>query len=188
VLNLLAQAYGIGVPSEAHPSPLLAPQATLMAAVAKGVFGGELPWTMIGIGAAIGAVVIVIDSILKAKGANFRVPVLACAIGIYLPIELMVPIFLGGLLSHVVSRRYKHDSNPATAERAQRMGTLFAAGLITGEALMGIFIAIPIVAAGRADVLALPADMQLGRGFGLILLAIIAWLLYRTAVKVRPAT
>jgi hypothetical protein len=68
------------------------------------------------------------------------------------------------------------------------MGTLFAAGLITGEALMGIFIAIPIVAAGRADVLALPADMQLGRGFGLILLAIIAWLLYRTAVKVRPAT
>jgi hypothetical protein len=53
---------------------------------------------------------------------------------------------------------------------------------------MGIFIAIPIVAAGRADVLALPADMQLGRGFGLILLAIIAWLLYRTAVKVRPAT
>ena len=188
VLNLLAQAYGIGVPSEAHPSPLLAPQATLMAAVAKGVFGGELPWTMIGIGAAIGAVVIVIDSILKAKGANFRVPVLACAIGIYLPIELMVPIFLGGLLSHVVSRRYKHDSNPEAAERAQRMGTLFAAGLITGEALMGIFIAIPIVAAGRADVLALPADMQLGRGFGLVLLAIIGWLLYRTAVKVRPPT
>jgi len=188
VLNLLAQAYGIGVPSEAHPSPLLAPQATLMAAVARGVFGGELPWTMIGIGVAIGAVIIVIDTTLKARGSNFRVPVLACAIGIYLPIELMVPIFLGGLLSHVVSRRYKADSNPEAAERAQRMGTLFAAGLITGEALMGIFIAIPIVAAGRADVLALPADMQLGRGFGLILLAIIAWLLYRTAVKARPAT
>jgi putative OPT family oligopeptide transporter len=188
VLNLLAQAYGIGVPSEAHPSPLLAPQATLMAAVAKGVFGGELPWMMIGIGAAIGAVIIVIDTTLKSRGSNFRVPVLACAIGIYLPIELMVPIFLGGLLSHVVSRRYKDDGNPEAAERAQRMGTLFAAGLITGEALMGIFIAIPIVAAGRADVLALPSDLQLGRGFGLILLAIIALLLYRTAVRVRPAT
>jgi hypothetical protein len=100
----------------------------------------------------------------------------------------MVPIFLGGLLSHVVSRRYKDDGNPEAAERAQRMGTLFAAGLITGEALMGIFIAIPIVAAGRADVLALPSDLQLGRGFGLILLAIIALLLYRTAVRVRPAT
>jgi len=188
VLNLLAEAYGIGVPSEAHPSPLLAPQATLMAAVAKGVFGGELPWTMIGIGAAIGAVIIVLDSILKARNSNFRVPVLACAIGIYLPIELMVPIFLGGLLSHVVGRRFRAENNPEEAERVQRMGTLFAAGLITGEALMGIFIAIPIVTAGRADVLALPPDMQLGRGFGLILLAIIAWLLYRTAIKARPTS
>src|SRR5690606_32980746 len=109
---------------------------------------------MIGIGAAIGAAIIVLDSILKSRESNFRVPVLACAIGIYLPMELMVPIFLGGLLSHVVSRRYRNDSNPEAGERAQRMGTLFAAGLITGEALMGIFIAIPSVTAGRADVLA----------------------------------
>jgi putative OPT family oligopeptide transporter len=54
VLSLLAQAYGIGVPTETHPNPLLAPQANLMASVAKGIFGGELPWTMIGIGAAVG--------------------------------------------------------------------------------------------------------------------------------------
>ncbi|MEX2122638.1 MAG: oligopeptide transporter, OPT family [Woeseia sp.] len=187
VLNLLAQAYGIGVPSEAHPAPLLAPQATLMAAVAKGVFGGDLPWNVIGIGVAIGAAIIILDSILKSRESNFRAPVLACAIGIYLPIELMVPIFLGGLLSHLVGRSFRDDNNPEAAERAQRMGTLFAAGLITGEALMGIFIAIPIVAAGRADVLALPSGMQLGRWFGLILLATIAWLLYRTAVKLRPS-
>jgi putative OPT family oligopeptide transporter len=157
-----------------------------MAAVAKGVFGGELPWNVIGIGVAIGAAIITLDSILKSRESNFRVPVLACAIGIYLPIELMVPIFLGGLLSHLVGRRFRNDNKPDEAERAQRMGTLFAAGLITGEALMGIFIAIPIVAAGRADVLALPPGMQLGRWFGLILLATIAWLLYRTAVKARP--
>jgi putative OPT family oligopeptide transporter len=58
VLSLLAQAYGIGVPTESHPNPLLAPQANLMASVAKDIFGGELPWTMIGIGAGIGAVII----------------------------------------------------------------------------------------------------------------------------------
>ena len=187
VLNLLAQAYGIGVPTETHPDPLLAPQATLMAAVAKGVFGGDLPWGMIGVGVAIGAAIIALDTTLRSRESNFRVPVLACAIGIYLPIELMVPIFLGGLLSHLVGRGFRNDTNPENAERAQRMGTLFAAGLITGEALMGIFIAIPIVAAGRADVLALPPGMQLGRWFGLALLAIIAWLLYRTAVKARPS-
>ncbi len=66
------------------------------------------------------------------------------------------------------------------------MGMLFAAGLITGEALMGIFIAIPIVVAESADVLALPPSMQLGKWLGLVMLAVVAWLLYRSATKARP--
>jgi putative OPT family oligopeptide transporter len=187
VLNLLAQAYGIGVPTETHPNPLLAPQANLMASVARGMFGGELPWTTIGVGAAIGAVIIAIDSMLKARGSSFRVPVLACAIGIYLPIELMVPIFLGGLLAYFVERRFKVGADEEARDKVHRMGMLFAAGLITGEALMGIFIAIPIVVAGEADVLALPPSLQLGRWLGLVMLAVIAVLLYRTAVKPREA-
>ncbi|MGB3047371.1 OPT family oligopeptide transporter, partial [Dokdonella sp.] len=105
VLNLLLHAYGIGTPTAEHPNPLLAPQANLMASVATGIFGGELPWTTIGIGAAIGAAIIIFDLWLQASGRKFRVPVLACAIGIYLPIELMVPIFLGGLLAHIVERK-----------------------------------------------------------------------------------
>src|SRR5690606_2521206 len=119
VLNLLVQAYGIGVPTETNTSVMMVPQASPMAAVAEGVFGGELTYTMNGIGAAIGAVIIVLDSALNARKSNFRVPVLACAIGIYLPMELMVPIFLGGLLSHVVSRRYRSASNPEAGDRAQ---------------------------------------------------------------------
>src|SRR3546814_622390 len=107
VLNLLAQAYGIGAPTPEHPNSLAAPQATLMASVANGMFGGKLPWTMIAIGAAIGAAIIALDEWLKARKSNFRVPVLAAAIGIYLPLELMVPIFLGGLLSYFVERRKK---------------------------------------------------------------------------------
>lgn len=181
VLNLLAKAYGIGVPTAAHPNPLLAPQATLMASVAKGMFGGELPWNLIWIGVAIGAVIIAIDEVQKKRGASFRVPVLAAAVGIYLPLDLTVPIFLGGLLSHFVERAAGVHNNPAAAERVHQKGVLFSAGLITGEALMGILIAIPIVTAGSADVLSLPANLQFGELLGLVIFAVIGYLLYRIA-------
>jgi putative OPT family oligopeptide transporter len=183
VLNLLAKAYGIGVPTPDHPNPLLAPQATLMASVSKGLFGGALPWTPVWIGVGIGIVIIVMDEILKKRGANFRVPVLAAAVGIYLPLDLMVPIFLGGLLAHLVERAAGPTKDPADAERTHRKGVLFAAGLITGEALMGILIAIPIVSSGRADVLALPAGVQFGELLGLAIFAVIGWILYRVAVR-----
>jgi len=183
VLSLLAQAYGIGVPTEAHPNPLLAPQANLMASVARGIFGGELPWTMIGIGAGIGAAIIVIDEILKKRGSSFRTPVLACAVGIYLPIELSVPIFAGGLVGHLVERHFKPGDADGERERIHQKGTLFSAGLITGEALMGIFIAVPIVVVGSADVLALPEAVHFGGWLGLIMLASVAMLLYRLAVR-----
>jgi putative OPT family oligopeptide transporter len=187
VLNLLATAYGIGAPTPEHPQSLAAPQATLMAAVAKGMFGGELPWTVIGIGAAVGALIIAFDEWLKARKAHFRVPVLAAAIGIYLPLELMVPIFLGGLLAHFVERKHnvRYDDHDAK-DAIHRPGTLFAAGLITGEALMGILIAIPIVVSERGDVLALPEQFQLGQWIGLAVLAVVGWLLYRTSARAKP--
>jgi putative OPT family oligopeptide transporter len=189
VLNLLARAYGIGVPTEAHPDPLIAPQATLMASVARGLFGGSLPWTTIGVGAAIGAVIIAVDEVLKAKRATFRMPVLAAAVGIYLPLELSVPIFVGGLLAWFCQRAVKANGRVTVADEAERMarkGMLFAAGVITGEALMGIVIAIPIVVSGRADVLALPAELRFGQSaagewIGLALLALLGYWLYRTA-------
>ena len=183
VLSLLAQAYGIGVPTEAHPNPLLAPQANLMASVAKGIFGGELPWTMIGIGGAIGAAIIVLDEILKKTGAAWRSPVLACAVGIYLPIELSVPIFAGGLVAHLVERKFPPGEAEGDRERIHQKGTLFSAGLITGEALMGIFIAIPIVVIGSSDVLALPEGLRFGGWLGLAMLAVVAVLLHRTASR-----
>jgi putative OPT family oligopeptide transporter len=182
-LNLLAQAYGIGVPTEAHPNPLLAPQANLMASVAQGIFGGELPWTTIGIGAAIGVAIIALDEMLKRRDSTFRVPVLACAVGIYLPIEVSVPIFAGGLVAHFVERHYAPFADASARELIHQKGTLFAAGLITGEALMGIFIAIPIVMAGRADVLALGAGMQFGGWLGLAMLAGVAFAMYRLATR-----
>ena len=182
VLNLLADAYGIGIATEAKPNPLAAPQATLMAAVSKGMFGGELPWDMIAIGALIGIAIITLDEILKARGASFRTPVLAVAVGIYLPLELMTPIFLGGLLHHLVDRHLKRrGADAATLERHHRKGLLFAAGMITGEALMGIAIAIPIVSSGSAEVLALPEALRFGEWLGLLVVAGLALLLWRSA-------
>lgn len=179
VLNLLAEAYGIG------SRTLPAPQANLMASVAKGLFGGQLPWTMIGIGAVVGALVIALDNWLKSRGSRFRVPVLAAAIGIYLPLELMVPIFLGGLLAHLVERVHKVRADDEEAkDRVHRPGVLFSAGLITGEALMGIAIALPIVITQNAEVLALPFNLGAwAQWVGLVVLAIVGWWLYRTGVR-----
>jgi len=181
VLNLLAHGYGIGAPTPEHPNALAAPQANLMAAVARGLFGGQLPWLMIGLGAVVGAMIIALDEWLKSRGSRFRVPVLAAAIGIYLPLELMVPIFLGGLLSYLVERFHKIKADDDEGrDRVHRPGVLFSAGLITGEALLGIAIAVPIVVWKRADVLALPEMFQLSQWIGLIVLALVGWLLYRT--------
>ena len=184
VLNLLQEAYGIG------SKTLPAPQANLMASVAKGLFGGDLPWTMIIIGGGIGAVVIAIDGWLKKTGKRFRVPVLAAAIGIYLPLELMVPIFLGGLLAHLVARFHKVRADDEEAlDRVHRPGVLFSAGLITGEALMGIAIALPIVITQNPDVLALPLSLgAAAQWVGLAVLFLVGWLLYRVGRKGEQAS
>jgi putative OPT family oligopeptide transporter len=160
ILNLLLQAYGIGEPTAEHPDALLAPQATLMASVAKGVFGGGLPWGMVAVGAVIGAAIIAVDLRLKAVGSSWRAPVLAVAVGIYLPLELSVPILVGGIVA-AAARRHNVASgaDAADIERRERFGMLFAAGLITGEALVGIFMAVPIVITSNPDVIALPISL-----------------------------
>jgi putative OPT family oligopeptide transporter len=173
VLNLLLKAYGMGPATSAHPQSLQAAQATLMEAVARGMFGGTLPWTMVTIGVGIGIVIIVCDEILKWRKVAFRTPVLAAAVGIYLPLDLSVPIFLGGVLAAIVARKHVNPEN--------QNGMLFAAGLITGEALIGVLIAVPIVITHHDDVFALPPALQFGGWLGLLVLAALAGLLYRTA-------
>ena len=173
ILNLLLTAYGIGAPTDDHPNSLLAPQATLMASVANGVFGGGLPWDMIAWGAVIGIVVIGVDLYLARTGAAWRAPVLAVAVGIYLPLELEVPILLGGLIAEVTSRR--------AAVKGGRQGLLFAAGLITGEALVGILMAIPIVLSRDANVFALPFDAP--SFLGLLAVGAVCVALYRVAAR-----
>lgn len=173
VLNLLLTAYGMGPPTAAQPDALAAPQANLMASVASGVLGGQLPWNLIAIGAVIGVAVILIDEMLRRFNSTLRAPVLAVAVGIYLPLELSVPIAGGGVIAWLATRQL----GPASAGS----GILFAAGLITGEALVGILMAIPIIISGDRDVLAVSADWRWGTNAGLIMLAIAAGWLFRTA-------
>lgn len=182
ILNLLLEAYGIGVPTERHPHPLIAPQAALMASVARGVFAGGLPWNMVIAGAVLGAAIILFDEWLGRRGAGWRAPVLAVAVGIYLPLELTVPILAGGLIAALVERTNRARADAAAAESRRRIGTLMAAGLITGEAIMGILLAIPIVASGDRDVLAIAAE-PLGGLPGLLALAAIAYWLYRRVTR-----
>jgi putative OPT family oligopeptide transporter len=181
VLNLLSQAYGIGVADALHPKPLSAAQSVLIASVAKGLFGGTLPWNMVIIGALLGVLVIGVDEWLKSGTSGIRTPVLAVAVGVYLPQEYTLPIGLGGVLAYLVERANRRSG--AGSESLAGRGMLLAAGAIAGESLMGVVIAIPIVASGRADVLALPESMQQGPWLGLLLLALFAWLMYRTATR-----
>ena len=200
ILMLLFQAYGLGdvFPREGMDpgEALAAPQATLMSSVADGVFGGELPYGMIFIGALIAVAIIVLDKVLEARDADFRTPVLAVAVGIYLPLELSVPIFVGGVVAwaagrHLASRKAQLGQEyDEVAIRSGRRGLLFASGLITGEALVGILLAIPFALAESTDVLsverlgiAVPEGLATLFGLGAFV-AFTLWL-YRIASRVR---
>ncbi len=138
VLDILHTAYTIGSPT------LSAPQATLMKSVADGVFNGNLPWTFVYIGGLIAVVLILIDLRQEKIGSDFRVPVLAVAVGIYLPITLTVPIFIGGMINHFGIAAGGSDAS-------EKKGLLMSSGFITGEALMGILVAVPIFISGQKD-------------------------------------
>jgi uncharacterized oligopeptide transporter (OPT) family protein len=123
-------------------------------------------------------IIILLDEMQKARRASFRFPVLAVAVGIYLPFQLSVPIFAGGIISLTIRRTLGGRGLVRDAiERSMNRGLLLASGLITGEALVGILMAIPIVVSGSSDVLAI-MDHPLGAWPGaLLLLGIGVWLL-----------
>jgi len=158
LIDLLYRAYGF---AGALPRPdmdpskaLAAPQATLMSAIANGVLGHKLDWTMIGFGFAFGAGLIVIDLILKRTTTNLRLPALAAGIGLYLPASVSVTLVIGAVISWISGRALSQRSAEQKAAAEQR-GVLLASGLIVGESLIGVIVAAIIGATGRQDALAL---------------------------------
>ncbi len=126
-LLLLESTLGIGEATVAHPTPLPAPQATLMATVIKGLLSQNLPWGLVISGMAIAAVI-------ELCGVSS----LAFAVGAYLPLSTTTPIFVGGLIKWLVDRKQKS----AEAESEIGPGALFSSGLIAGGAVTGILIAV----------------------------------------------
>ena len=153
---------------------------------AKGVLGGGIDWKLLGIGAAIGVVVIIIDEVLRpASKGKLALPPLAVGMGIYLPAALTVLIPIGALVGFLYNR---WADKQADVERAKRFGTLAATGLIVGESLFGVVYAGIAGATGSESPLALPF---IGDGFtpfanvlGLVFFAGATWLLYGFARKI----
>jgi putative OPT family oligopeptide transporter len=127
ILNLLVSGYGIAGTPTAKAQALAAPQAFLMAKVAQGVFSGGLPWGSIVAGAVIAAALILLDTWLERRKSPWRTPVMPVAIGLYLPFGLSVTILVGSLARLLIA-----------GDEAGGKGLLFAAGLVAGEALMGV--------------------------------------------------
>jgi putative OPT family oligopeptide transporter len=177
VLNLLAKAYGfagaanVGVVA---PNPLPAPQATLISALAQGVIGGSLNWKMLGIGALVGVGLILLDTTLGAM-KKLRIPPFAVGIGIYLPMSATFAVVVGAVLSAWYDRRVRGTANP---ERAERLGTLVASGLIVGESLWGVINAGLIVGLNSdAPIALVPAEFALAPWLGVLgFVAAIVWL------------
>jgi putative OPT family oligopeptide transporter len=187
VMNVLLFAYGIGEPAHPGVKALPAPQANLVKSVAEGMFGGTLPSVMIAIGALIGALIIVLDLYLKRRGARWSAPVLAVAVGIYLPLDVSTPILAGGIVAELVDRWHRTHSPGRDHERLKQNGMLFAAGLITGEALLGIFIALCIWISRNPDVLALNAEAIGGKWWAAAILLGICFWIFRAGTPRRTA-
>ncbi|TRX48122.1 oligopeptide transporter, OPT family [Fulvivirga sp. M361] len=188
ILELLNEAYGFGPPTPEKPNSLQAPQATLMQSVAVGVFGGGLPWKMVYIGMGLGVLIIIIDKIQEARNSLWRTPVLAVAVGLYLPFELDSAIMLGGIIAWLVARYQQKNKcqnvgeHQTALQRSERTGLLFASGLITGEALIGIGLAVPIVITKSDDFMTV-VDQTFGSEPGLAVILVICIFLYQIATK-----
>ena len=158
VLLLLNSAWGFGT------TELAAPQATLMKMITEGVMNGNLPWALVFIGVFAAVVVEILG-----------IPVLPVAIGLYLPLELSATIMIGGVIRWIVDKKSADSDNEAGG------GILFCSGLIAGEGLVGILLAI-LAVVGVADKLNLSGVINTGIVGGLVLFVVMIACVYGFAM------
>ena len=152
VLQLLNTSFGFAGAPGATSNALAAPQAALLSSLAKGVFGGDLDWGLLGLGIAIGVAVVVVDELLgRATGGGRRLPPLAVGMGMYLPMSLTLIIPVGALAGLIYDRWAEGTADP---EGTKRLSTLAATGLIVGESLFGVVLAGIVAATGEDEPLA----------------------------------
>lgn len=194
ILQLLYNAYGIGGvfprPNMDPAQMLAAPQAGLMATVAKGAFSNTLEWSMIGTGALVAVFCIIVDEFLK-KHYGTRLPVLAVGVGIYLPLDSSVPVVIGGVLSYLVQCRLETMYKRGTPDGEEKMNThrhrglLLSCGLVAGASLMGVIIAIPFAIEQSSDALKIMPDllMPFAGILSIFVTAVLCAWIYRVVMK-----
>jgi putative OPT family oligopeptide transporter len=190
VLNLLNQANGFAGgprPDSAIGAPLSAPQANLIATLAAGVIERHIDWHMIGIGAGIGFAIVLLDELMGLKKWR-RLPPLAVAMGIYLPMAITMPVVVGAVLGCMFHRWCANrpaETRGRTLEQSKRLGVLMASGMIVGESVFGVINAALIVASGKPWPLALakagfgPAPAIGWMVFAMMILELGGWLARR---------
>lgn len=162
VLSVLNASFGFAGVAGASADALPAPQAALISSLAKGVLGGDLRWDLIGIGALIGAGVILVDELL-ARTTRLRLPPLAVGLGIYLPMGVTLTVVVGAVIGWFYDRAAERARDP---EFVKRMGVLMATGMIVGDSLFGVLYAGIVYETGSESPLAL-----MGAGFAPVALA-----------------
>lgn len=191
VLELLNQAYGFAGVAGADPNTALpAPQAVLISALAQGVISQQLDWSLLGIGAGIGAALIALDSLLARHCASARLPPLAVGLGIYLPTATTLMVTIGALAGWWFNHRAQRSQSPG---KVRQLGVLLASGMIVGESLIGVAMAAIVVFSGNAQPLALvgsqfaPIALWLGAlVFTASLVLLYRWLLHTPQRQPEP--
>jgi putative OPT family oligopeptide transporter len=197
VLNLLYEAYGfVGAMPRVgmdESQVLSAPQATLMTTIAQGIFSHNLDWNYILFGVGVGIAIIIVDLLLKKNSAKYCLPPLAVGMGIYLPPTLEMPLVIGAVMGYFVNRYLRNRATQRSPKNIEedvdscnRHGVLFASGLIVGESLMGVIMAIIIVLSVTAGGSDSPLSL-VGKNFGptadglglLVFIAMLAIFVYR---------
>ena len=175
ILDLLNNSFGfVGAPG-AGPNALAAPQAALISAIAQGVLGHNLDWSLIGLGAAIGAVAVIIDEVLRAQKRGRSLPALGVGMGIYLPVAVTALIVVGAIIGYFYNRWAERQAEPSFAER---MGVLAATGLIVGDSLFNVVYAGLVAWADDPDVLAITEEAGWATLVGALLFVAMIVVLY----------
>src|SRR5205807_2531449 len=153
VLDLMNHTYGFaGAPGVDPRRALPAPQAGLIQSLAKGVISRGIDWTLIEIGAGIGIAVIILNEILSRTTKHLSIPPLAVGLGIYLPTSSTLMIVVGAVVGWIYDRKAARTPRPAAAIQ---LGVLLASGLIVGDGIIQVVIALIKSLSPKASPLAL---------------------------------
>src|SRR5213083_330598 len=187
VLDLMNHTYGFAGAPGADPSRALpAPQAGLISSLAQGVIAADIDWSLIGIGAFIGVGIVFLDEILGRTTKHMRVPPLAVGLGIYLPTSSTLMIVVGAVAGWFYDRRADRTPRPGAAKQ---LGVLLASGLIVGEGIIQVVIAVIKSLSSKPAPLALvgPGFETAGIVLGGVTFAAMTFILYRWILRMAPA-